>query len=156
MYINDLEDELCTKGFKGIDITLMKMFLLMYADDTIIMAETPEEFQLGLNILGQYCNKWKLKLNKTKRKVIVFGKGGLLPRNLKCYFDNTELVFGSSFTYLGIVFTSGGSFSTAQQPLAGQAQKAVYKLKRHLLKFHNITVSHTLELFDKLVAPILS
>ena len=40
MYINDLEDELCTKGFKGIDITLMKMFLLMYADDIIIMAET--------------------------------------------------------------------------------------------------------------------
>ena len=25
-----------------------------------------------------------------------------------------------------------------------------------MLKFHNITVSHTLELFDKLVAPIVS
>lgn len=35
-------------------------------------------------------------------------------------------------------------------------KQAVYKLKRNLLKFHNITVSHTLELFDKLVAPILS
>ena len=35
-------------------------------------------------------------------------------------------------------------------------KNAVYKLKRHLLKFHNITVSHTLELFDKRVAPILS
>ena len=32
----------------------------------------------------------------------------------------------------------------------------MYKLKRNLLKFHNITVSHTLALFDKLVAPILS
>ena len=41
MYVNDLEDELCPKRFKGIDITLMKMFLLMYADDIIIMAETP-------------------------------------------------------------------------------------------------------------------
>ena len=40
--------------------------------------------------------------------------------------------------------------------MAGQVQKAVYKLKCHLLKFYNITVSHTLELFDKLVAPILS
>ena len=80
MYINDLEDELCTKGFKEIDITLKKMFLLMYAVDIIIMAETPEDLQLGLNILEQYCNKWKLKLNKTK--TIVFRKGGLLPRNL--------------------------------------------------------------------------
>jgi len=118
----------------------------MYADDIIIMAEMPEEMQLVLNILEQYCNKWKLNLDKYKT---------LWPRNLKLYYD-TELEIVSSFTYLGIVFTSGGSFSTAQQTLTGQAQKAVYKLKRHLLKFHNITVSHTLELFDKLVAPILS
>ena len=112
MYINDLEDELCTKGFKGIDITLMKMFLLMYADDIIITAETPEDLQLGLNSLEQYCNKWKLKLNKTKTKIIVFRKGGLLPRNLKFYYDNTELEIVSSFTY--------HSFSTAQQTLAVQ------------------------------------
>ena len=125
----------------------MKMFLLMYADDIIIMAEMPEDLQLVLNILEQYCNKWKLNLDKYKT---------LLPRNLKLYYDNTELEIVSSFTYLGIVFTSGGSFSTAEQTLTGQAQKAVYKLKRHLLKFHNITVSHTLELFDKRVAPILS
>ena len=99
----------------------------MYADDIIIVAETPEDLQLGLNILEQYCNEWKLKLNKTKTKIIVFRKGGLLPRN----YDNTELEIVSSFTYLGMVFTSGGSFSTAQQTLAGQAQKDVYKLKRH-------------------------
>ena len=74
MYVNDLEDELCTKGFKGIDITLMKMFLLMYADDIIIMAEMPEDLQLGLNIIEQYCNKWKLKLDKNKTKIIVFKK----------------------------------------------------------------------------------
>jgi len=117
------------------------MFLLMYADDIIIMAETPEDLQLGLNIIEQYCNKWKLKLDKNKTKIIVFRKGGLLQRNLKFYYDNNELEVGSSFTYLGIVFTSGGSFNTAQQTLAGQAQTVVYKLKRHLLKFHNITVS---------------
>jgi len=103
MYVNDLEDELCTKGFKGIDITLMKMFLLMYADDIIIMAEMPEDLQLGLNIIEQYCNKWKLKLDKNKTKIIVFRKGGLLRRNLKFYYDNNEIEVGSSFTYLGIV-----------------------------------------------------
>ena len=70
----------------------------MYADDIIIMAETPEDIQLGLNILEQYCNKWKLNLNKTKTKVIVCRKGELF------YYDNTELEIVSSFTYLSIVF----------------------------------------------------
>ena len=32
----------------------------MYADDIIIMAEMPEDLQIVLNILEQYCNKWKL------------------------------------------------------------------------------------------------
>ena len=99
------------------------------------MAETPEDLQLGLNILEQYCNKWKLKLNKTKTKIIVFRKGGLLPRNLKCYFDNTELVFGSSFTYLSIVFTSGGSFSTAQQTNIGRTSpKSCVQVKTSFVK----------------------
>ena len=55
------------------------------------------------SLLWQKRNKWKLKLNKTKTKIIVFRKGGLLPRNLKFYYDNTELEIVSSFTYLGIV-----------------------------------------------------
>ena len=57
---------------------------------------------------------------------------------------------------MGIVCTSEGSFSGAQQTLAGQAQKAIFKLNSYLHKFTNINVKHTLELFDKLVTPIMN
>ena len=66
------------------------------------------------------------------------------------------LEIASSFSYLGIVFTSEGSFSGTQQTLAGQAQKAIFKLNSYLHKFTNIYVKHTLELFDKLVTPIMN
>ena len=62
----------------------------------------------------------------------------------------------SSFSYLGIVFTPGGSFSQAQVTLAGQAQKAVFKLKNYLYKLADLTPKHVLELFDKLVSPLLN
>ena len=87
---------------------------------------------------------------------MVFRKGGILPRNLKFYFNNEEIEIVNKYSYLGIVFTTGGSFSEAQITLSGQAQKAIFKLKRNLTKFENITVKHTLELFDKLVTPILN
>ena len=32
----DLEDELAIKGFEGIDIGMLKLYLLMYADDMVI------------------------------------------------------------------------------------------------------------------------
>ncbi len=87
---------------------------------------------------------------------MVFRKGGTLPRQLKCLYGKKELEFTSQFSYLGIVFSTGGSFSHAQCTLAGQAQKATFMLNKYLYKFNDLTPKHVLELFDKLVLPILS
>jgi hypothetical protein len=44
----------------------MNIFLLLYADDTVLMAETPEDLQKQLNIFHDYCLAWKLKVNIDK------------------------------------------------------------------------------------------
>ena len=46
--------------------------LQLYADDTIIMAESSHELQAALNCLNHYCNIWKLKVNVSKTKVVIF------------------------------------------------------------------------------------
>ena len=61
----------------------------------------------------------------------------------------------SQFTYLGIVFTIGVSVKQTFDYLHGQALKSIFKLKHVLNKFPCITVSHKLDLFDKLITPIL-
>jgi hypothetical protein len=46
------------------------------------------------------------------------------------YFINlliNVIIYVKSFTYLGIVYTAGGSFANTFEPLAGQASKAVFK-----------------------------
>ena len=70
-----------------------KFFLLLYADDIVIFANTSEELQVSLNLLAEYCERWKLTINTSKinLKVMVFRKGDILPRNLvfnwfKLYF----------------------------------------------------------------------
>ena len=98
---------------------------------TFFFGNSSVDMQLSLNILDEYCKKWKLKVNKDKTKIMVFRKGGILPRDLKFYLDNSIIEIISKFSYLGIVFTTGGSFSEAQKTLSGQAQKAIYKLKRY-------------------------
>ena len=54
------------------------------------------------------------------------------------------------------MFTAGGSFSEAQNTLAGQAKKAIFKLNKYLYEFTFISPEHKLELFDKLISPILN
>ena len=156
MYVNDLEREFQLKGGEGIDIGMLKIFLLLYADDITIFASSAEELQTNLNMLSEYCSRNKLIVNTSKTKIMVFRRGGILPRDLKFYYNNIELSIVSTLSYLGIVFSTGGSFSECHKTLAGQALKAIFKLNRYLYNFTNITPRHRLELFDKLVTPILN
>ena len=113
-------------------------------------------FQRGLDLLADYCKRRKLTINVSKTKVLVFRKGGVLPRNISFNYDGTPLEIVKSFKYLGVVFTMGGSFSEAQNTFAGQAQKAIFKLNKYLYNFTFISPKYKLDLFDKLVTPILN
>jgi hypothetical protein len=156
MYLNDLEETLMLKGYEGVDIGMLKIYLLMYADDICLFSYTAEGLQQGLDMLHDYCERWKLTVNTSKTKIMIFKKGGRTSRGLRFSYNNAELDIVSEFSYLGIIFSSGGSFSKTHDALAGQALKALFKLKSYLYKFTNVSVSHMLELFDKLILPILT
>ena len=135
---------------------MFKIFMLLYADYIVIFANNQEQLQNSLDLLLEYCNRWKFTINITKTKVMVFRKGGMLPRNLIFYYNGVALEIVKEFKYLCIVFTSGGSFSEAQSTLAGQAQKAIFKLNKNFYKFTYSSPKHKLDLFDKLITPILN
>lgn len=155
MYINDLESELIQKDVDGIDIGMLKLYLLLYADDIVIFSSTEEDLQKGLDVLSDYCERWKLTVNTEKTKIMIFRKGGNLPRNLSFMFQGSEIEVVSKFVYLGVTFSTGGSFNETHKKLSGQALKAIFKLNQYLYNFTDISPKHTLELFDKLIAPIL-
>ena len=99
MYLNDLEEEFRLKGSDGIDIGMLKIFLLLYADDIILFAQSSEELQNSLDILFGYCQRYKLSVNTSKTKVMVFRKRGILPRDLKFYYSGKEINIVNTFSY---------------------------------------------------------
>ena len=151
IYLNDIEQEFITKGSDGVNAG----FKLFHADDIVIFSETAEGLQNGLYILHDYCQRWKLTVNPNKSKTLIFRKDGRLPQNVQFYYGDIVLDITSKITYLGIVFTTGGSFSESSSTLSGQAEKAILALNRYINKFVNINPSHVLDLFDKLISPIL-
>ena len=126
-----VEEQYINTDLEGIDINMSKVFLLLYADD-IIFSNTAEELQQSLYLLLEYCSKWKLTIHISKTKVIVFRKGGMLPQNMLFYYNGQRLEIVKEFKYLGLVFMVGGSFAEAQNTLARQAQKAIFKLNKYL------------------------
>ena len=75
MYINDLEETFVLQDVKGIEIGMLTLFLLLYTDDIVIFSESEAGLQQGLDILENYCGRWKLCVNVNKTKVMIFKKG---------------------------------------------------------------------------------
>ena len=63
LYLNDIEEQFLNSGLEGIDINMFKMFMLLYADDIVIFANSAEELQQSLDLLLNYCNIWKCRQN---------------------------------------------------------------------------------------------
>jgi hypothetical protein len=53
---------------------MFKMFLTLYADDTVIFANSCIELQNSLDALYEYCCKWKLVVSSDKLKPLFSAK----------------------------------------------------------------------------------
>ena len=134
----------------------MKLFVLLYADDGVLLAETSTGLQSVLDILYRYCTRSKLTLNVTKTKILVFRAIGKLSFNDKWYYNGNELEIVDFFPYLGMVFSYTGSMTQTQLILAQQGRIAMFSLRSKLKRFVNINSVVYCDLFDKMVMPVLS
>ena len=55
-------------------------YLLLFADDAVLLSEDAQGLQQMLDRLHGYYNKWSLTVNVDKTKILVFRKGGRLPQ----------------------------------------------------------------------------
>ena len=96
---NDIRSQLSDDDFAVFN----GLYTLLYADDTIVLAESINELQVARNAVREYCNKWSLTVNTSKTKIAFFSRGRV--RNLpELYFGNDLLDFVDEYTYLSIIF----------------------------------------------------
>ena len=102
-----------------------KLFTLLYADDTIVLAQSESELQLALDALSQYCKKWFLHVNTSKTKVVVFSRGKI--RKIPIFkFENDIVEVVDEYVYLGTTFNYNNKFRKAQVKQINQARRAMY------------------------------
>ena len=161
IYVNDLETYLVTQGNKGISVgnytdidVYVKLLVLMYADDTVLLSDSAAGLQKALNSLEQYCKDWKLNVNCNKTKVVVFGGRSSQAKYSFRYGDKcVDIVTG--YKYLGVYFNENASFAKCKDQLVKQAERAMFGLLNRCRALH-LPIDIQLELFDKIVVPILT
>jgi hypothetical protein len=167
IYLNDLSALLAekTKGLQYMsdeirdvlsddDIEVyLKMYVLLYADDTILLAESATDLQVMLDTMEEYCNTWELDINISKTKIVIFSRGKV--RNIPVFLYKEEPIdVVDSYNYLGIIFNYNGRPQKAVKRLYDQASKAMFGLLRKARKL-SLPIDVQIDLFDKLIAPIM-
>jgi hypothetical protein len=167
LFLNDLKGFLTSNNAQGLklpfalaqDVCLrdiehyLYLFLMLYADDTVVLAESPEALQRALDILKKYCDAWGLDINVNKTKVMIFSRGKI--RKVPTfYFDNKTVDVVWDYKYLGVKFNYNNKFKKAQQLQLSLANRAMFSLLRKCRQL-NLPLDIQLELFEKCVHPIL-
>lgn len=159
IFLNDLQEYLESQGSVGIELTdtldaeyWLKLLVLLYADDTVIISNSKIDFQNTLLHFNQFCEQWHLNINTNKTKVVIFGARNV--RNFQFHIGESNLEITEKYLYLGITFSSNGSFLQARKHIVQQAKKGLYLL---LTKVNNSSLPFDLilKLFDHTVLPIL-
>jgi len=131
----------------------MKLYLLLYADDTVILAESEKELQKAIDSLKEYCTCNKLHINSSKSKIMIFSRGKLRNRPIIKFGDATLEVV-DEYLYLGILFNYNGTFTKAIKRLRDIANKAMFSILSKGRKY-GLDIDTQLHLFNAVVTPIL-
>ena len=91
---------------------IIELFILLFADDVILLATTPSGLQNQLNCLRD-CR---------------VRKGGHLGKHEKWYYAGKSLNVVNSYTYVGFTFTTKLSYREGTSTFVGKGKKAVLHL----------------------------
>ena len=111
LFLEDLELFLQQDPDSGIKLDQLTIIILLFADDMVIFGKTPEELQVNIDRIYDYCKTWGLEVNINKTKSMVFRKRGGLKNNERWIFNGQFLESVDNFNYLGTVFNYTGTFS---------------------------------------------
>ena len=81
IYVNDLQNFCLERNVNTLEfpdefalLNYLKLMVIMYADDTVLMSNTAQGLQKAIDVLSTYCDKWELIVNTSKTEVVVFAK----------------------------------------------------------------------------------
>ena len=165
LFLNDLEQFLKQHGCRPLELPIsnndlslamyLEIFVLLYADDTVLLSETRDGLKQSLLALEMYCEQWKLTVNSEKTKIMIFQKRKRPRANADVFkFDSNILEIVESVKYLGVEFSTNGTFTLAKKSAFDKASRAMFSLLQTARRQH-LPIDVVMDLFEKMVVPIL-
>ena len=155
LYINDLAVEIKQSG-KGVDIDGERIALLMFADDIVCLAENEMDLQAILDIVYLWCNRWKMKINVEKTKVVHFRGKSVAQTQHVFHIGDSVLEVVQRYKYLGLILTETLDYSVTATMVAQAAGRALGLLIAKSKASGGMPYNVFSHLYDTLVQPVIN
>ena len=158
LFINELAIEIIQNGKHGIILSpeLIQILIMLFADDVVLLSYTVIGLQQQLNILRDTAKKLGLVVNLQKSNVVVFRNGGHIAAREKWFYDGMKLEIVNQYKYLGVIFSTGLTFSYAHEDMANRAKKGVVGILKLLWTLGDQSPKLFFKLFDCQIQPMLT
>ena len=153
-YLNPLISELKAAGI-GVKMGDINVCVLAYADDIVLCAENELDLQRLVDILCQWCSKWRLSINTGKTKVMHFRKKTRDITKFMFHVNDSPLEIVSDYKYLGVLFNEHLDFSKTAELLANAGGRALGAVINKVKSNKDLGYKTFTTLIDSCVMPLL-
>lgn len=155
IYINDLADEINSLDV-GLPISANDMLsILLYADDIVLLAPDEESLQQMLDIVHDWCSKWRLSINVDKTNVVHFRCPSSPRTNFDFHCGNTKIKCDSKYRYLGMWIDEHLDWKFTVREVRKSASRALSALYSKFISCGGMDFAIYEKLYENLVQPVL-
>ena len=151
IFINDMLKVVEAVG-EGVEVGDHSVSGLLFADDFVGMADTPEGLQKQIDAALKFTRKWRLSANVKKCAVMICNE--VEPIDFKWKWGDEELPRVDQYTYLGVEFEKNCSWDVHIRKLVEKGKARVGKLNPILTDRHLDTRIKAVILNSVIVPPL--
>ena len=153
VYINELVSLLQDSDL-GCKIMSISVSNPTFADDISMLSLSPLNLQKMVDIVYNYCQTWKIKINVSKSNVIFFNTKRNIPKT-GIMFGNHFLIQVKTMLHLGIIHESSLTISRRIDNRIQKARNALFAMAGQGLHPEGINPLVSASLYAKIVRPTL-
>ena len=127
---------------------IVELFILLFADDTVLLSDTVAGLQTQLNALALKASDLDLHVNLNKSNIVIFRNVGYIAKREIWYCNGQAMSVVNCYKYLGVLLTTRMSFSKVFDDIASKARRSVVDLFRTLWRLGDHSSTIFLKVFD--------
>ena len=140
------------KFIGGVQLSNIRLQVLLFADDVVMVTERKEDMQKSLEVLKAAMKKWEIKMHLGKTKVMVVSRAG---EGCSVTIDDEKKKDVQSLKYSGSSISADGSCDEDIEQQIGVATRVIGAMRKEVLERRELKKEMKLRVYNAMVVPTL-